>query len=104
MQRQRWLSEGGDLDDGKAVAQAMRNTTFKGVGNRVVALDQNGDRIESYEVMNYVVLADGRMGSVGVGMYDSIQGQYNAYERAVIWPGNVTAVPVDYVSGAAVIG
>ena len=49
------LSEGGNLRDGQAVTEAVRSTTFEGVGNRLVALDQHGDRIESYEVMSYVV-------------------------------------------------
>ena len=48
------LSEGGDLHDGRAVTAAVRSTTIKGVGGSVVALDQSGDRNESYEVMNYM--------------------------------------------------
>ena len=40
------------------------------------------------------------MSSVAVGMFDSTQGQYKAYEQAVVWPGNTTEVPADYASGA----
>ena len=63
-----------------------------------MALDTNGDRMESYEVMNYV-LEGGSMSSVGVGMYDCTLRQYRAYERLVVWPGNSTEVPADYSSG-----
>ena len=90
---------GGDFHDGKAVVAAIRSSTFVGVGGRTVALDSSGDRIESYEVMNYVVEADDQMNSVPVGTYDSSEQQYTAYERAVVWPGSTIEVPVDYFSG-----
>ena len=48
----RMLSEGANLDNGHAVTEAMRTTTFQGVGKSILQLDKNGDRIESYEVMN----------------------------------------------------
>ena len=88
------LSEGGDLRDGQAVTAAARNTTFVGVGGSVVALDSRGDRIE-YEMMNYVVEANGQMGSVRVGVYNRALQQYEASERAVVWPGGTTVVPKD---------
>ena len=94
------LSEGGDLRDGHTVTQAVRSTTFEGVGKIMVALDKQGDRIESYEVMNYVAKVDGGISSVPVGMYDHKLQQYRAYEQAVRWPGNSTEVPADYFSGA----
>ena len=93
------MSEGGDLQDGEAVTAAVRTTTIEGVGGTAVALDSNGDRIESYEVMNYVLEAGNATSSVAVGMFNSTQGQYKAYERAVVWPGKTTEVPVDYLSG-----
>ena len=93
------LSEGGQLHDGQAVTQALRSTRFEGVGGAIVALDHRGDRIESYEVMNYVMEANGAVGSVPVGVYNTATGQYTAYGGAVIWPGNSTDVPLDYVSG-----
>ena len=93
------LYDGGDLYDGKAVAAAVRGTTFKGVGGTVVALTNNGDRIESYEVMNYVLEEGSVTSCVAVGIFNSTQGQYKAYERAVVWPGNTTEVPADYFSG-----
>ena len=94
------MSEGGDVRDGEAVTAAVRNTTIEGVGGTTVALDSNGDRIESFEVMNYVLEAGDAMSSVAVGLYNSSQGQYKAYKRAVVWPGeNSTEVPADYLSG-----
>ena len=47
------MNEGRDLADGKVMATAIRNTTFEGVGGQIVALDNNGDRITSYEVLNF---------------------------------------------------
>lgn len=58
------LSEGGDLHDGQAVTEAVRNTTFVGAGGEVVVLDERGDRVQSYEVMNYVV-------GVATGFYNA---------------------------------
>ena len=49
------MTEGGNLRDGEAVTAALRNISFTGVGGSTVALDTNGDRMESYEVMNYVL-------------------------------------------------
>ena len=48
-----------------------------------MALDSNGDRIESYEVMNYVLEGDA-MSSVAVGMYDGTLQQYRAYELSLV--------------------
>ena len=88
------MSEGGNLRDGQAVTKALRSTTFEGVG-KLVALDSNGDSVESYEFLNYVLEANGVIGSVPVGLYSRTLQQYRAYERAVVWPGNSTVVPVD---------
>ena len=94
------MSKGGNLHDGQAVTAAVRNTSFTGVAGTVVSLDSNGDRIETYEVMN-IVLEDGDlMHNVAVGIFDSMLGQYKAYERAVVWPGKMMEVPSDYFSGA----
>ena len=90
------MSKGGNLHDGKAVTVAVRNTSFTGVAGTIVSLDSNGDRIESYEVMNYVLDEGDVMSSVAVGMFNSILGQYKADERAVVWPGKTMEVPVDY--------
>ena len=65
-----------------------------------MALDSNGDRIESYEVMNYIPGEGDMLSSVAVGMFDSINRLYRAYGRAVLWPGKMMEVPVDYFSGA----
>ena len=90
------MSAGGDLQDGKAVTAAVRSTSFTGVGGTLVELDSNGDRVESYEVMNYVLEEGDVMSSVAVGMFNSTTGQYKAYERAVVWPGKTMEVPVDF--------
>ena len=89
------LAEGGDLRDGAKVTEALRNTTFHGKGNRPVSLDQNGDRIGSYGVMNYVVGADNTVSSVSVGVYSDQK--YTASELAVVWPGDTTDIPADHV-------
>ena len=93
------LSEGVDLRDGEAVTAALRNTTIEGVGGTAVALDSNGDRIESYKVMNYNVKAGDVMGSVAVGVFDATLTEYKAYKQVVVWPGNTVEVPADYFSG-----
>ena len=94
------LSEGGDLYNGTAVTSKLRSTEFAGVGGKIVALDEQGDRIDMYEVMNYVVRADGKMDRVPIGIYNSTRKQYRAYERAVVWPGGTTKPPLDYAPGA----
>ena len=94
------LSEGGDVRDGLAVTQALRSMQIKGVGDRVIELNARGDRIETYEVMNYVQGSDGGMSSVAVGMYSDAEEKYTEYEQAVVWPGNTTVVPVSHSLGA----
>ena len=91
------MSDGGDLQDGEAVTAAVRNVSFTGVGGSVVTLDSKGDRVESYELMNYVLEEGNVMRSVAVGGYT--QQQYSAHERSVVWPGGRTEVPADYISG-----
>lgn len=96
----------GDLRNGTAMTKAVRETSFMSYyndaggtsgGHRTVALDANGDSIESYEVRNYV-LEDNVMSSVAVGMYNTRR-QYVTYEQVVVWPGNTTVVPADFVQG-----
>ena len=98
----RVLSEGGDLADGEAVTKAVRSTSIDGMGGSVVSLDSSGDRVESYEVMNIVLLETSgvaQMDSVPVGVFNnSMLGTlkpYKAYERAVVWPGNAMEAPAD---------
>ena len=93
------LSKGGDLRDGEAVTVAVRSTSFPGVAGTLVELDSNGDRINSYEVMNYVLGPSNVIRSVTVGVYNSSRRRYMPYEQAVLWPGNTTEVPVDLLSG-----
>ena len=52
------LADGGDVRDGRAISAVIRNTSFVGVGGNIVELDNHGDRVMSYEVMNCVVGAD----------------------------------------------
>ena len=93
------ISNGGTIHDGEAVTAAVRNTSFTGVGGNRVVLNSDGDRIESYEVMNYVLGEGGVMSSVAVGVYSSTAKQYEAYDQAVKWPGKTMEVPADYFSG-----
>ena len=93
------LSKGGDLQDGTAVTEVVRNTTFEGIGGTAVALDSQGDSITSYEVMNFVLEAGDVLSSVAVGMFNSTLQQYKAYDRAVVWPGNATLAPRDHLPG-----
>ena len=81
------------------MTKAVRSTKFVGAGGLIVDLDESGDKIESYELMNYVLKEGDVMSSVAVGMFDSVLQQYSAYEQAVVWPGNTMEVPTDYVSG-----
>ena len=93
------LSEGGSLQDGTAITEAVRSTAIEGVGGTTVVLNSDGDRIESYEVMNYVLETGNVPSSAAVGMFNNTLKQYKVYERAVVWPGNSTLVPIDYVPG-----
>ena len=93
------LAEGGNLHNGLLVTGAIRSTTFVGLGGSSIALDQHGDRIESYEAVNYVIKMDGELTRESVGLYNSTLKQYTAYARAAVWPGNTTNVPADNFSG-----
>ena len=97
------ISDGGDLHDGEAVAAAVRSTTFTGMGGVVVALDSNSDRVESYEVMNYVLNAGDVLRTVAVGVFNATLNEYKAYEQAVVWPGDTTDLPAHYFSGALLL-
>ena len=50
--------------------------------------------------MNYVLEGDA-IRSVAVEILNSTEGQYEAYERAVVWPDNSPLVPLDCVPGDA---
>ena len=93
------MSKGGDLQDGEAVTAAMRSTSFTGMGGTLVELDSVGDRIEPYEVMNYVLEEGDAIRSVPIGIFNSTLQQYRTYQQPMIWPGNSTDVPNDYFSG-----
>ena len=89
----RVISEGGDVNDGSAIVEAMTKTSFEGILQRSVELDENGDAIEPYAVMNYVEQEDGKMRGVEVGVYGS--GQLDLRVDEVRWPGNASVVPLD---------
>ena len=93
------LSEGDNLRDGVAVTKAMQKVTFAGVGGSTVALDSKGNRIEAYEMMNYVREVGDVLSRVAVGVFSATLKEYKAYEQEVVWSGNSTLVPLDYVSG-----
>ena len=59
----------------------------------LVQLDQNGDLIEAYSVMNYFEDRLGEMQNVNVGTYDS--GKLTLKLNDVVWPGNTTDLPRD---------
>ena len=94
------LSRGEDLRNGTAVTAEIRHTSFMGAGNSIVMLDSHGDRISSYEVMNYILRADDKVSRVVIGIFNSTDWEYNTSGRAVVWPGNTDLLPLDYVSGA----
>ena len=94
------LGEGGSLLDGQAVSKAVRDAKLDGMAG-LLDVDEQGNRIESYELMNYVMGTAPKMRSEPFGMYNSTLQQYTAYEKVVVWPGRTTEVPIDYSSGAS---
>ena len=77
--------------------RTIQNTTFVGVGGDLVELDKFGDRIESYQVSNYVAGAEnGSFLPVSIGVYNRSTQVYVAHKR-VLWPGDTTEVPPDQV-------
>ena len=90
------LSDAGSVHNGRTIADAVRGTSVAGVLGSNVSLDENGDLLASYEVLNYIVEVDGEMRTVPVGLYNRTLQQYSAYERAVVWPGRTTEVPIDF--------
>ena len=49
------LSNGDDLYDATLLSNTLRSTILEGVANNSVALDEHGDRIQTYEVLSYLV-------------------------------------------------
>ena len=95
------LAEGGDLHDGHVMAEAVRSTTFEGLGNRAVVPNSQGDRIQSYEVMSYVQGADAAMGTVPAGVYINEEHQYRAVqgqETPPLCPLTLLQVNPDYLT------
>ena len=54
--------------------------------------------------MNYVVDTLGVLVGVPIGVYNKTLQQYSPYERAVMWPGGTTDVPVDFLPGIRLHG
>ena len=89
------LIEGQNLHrDAQSVTEVVWNTTFMGVGGHVALNPHSGDRIESYDVMNYVKRAGGGMKSMLVGTYNRTE-QYTVYAQVVVWPGSSANTPLD---------
>merc|ERR1711871_513898 len=80
-------AQGGNLRDVHAVSKAVRSTKIVGIGGSIVALDELGEPITSFEVVNYQLGTDNRSHSVTVGLFNSSQQQYLP-ERTIIWPGS----------------
>ena len=76
-----------DVGDAKALTASIRNTSFMGIGGTAVILDEQGDRVQDYEVMNYIREPEDAISSVPVGIYKVAGGRYQPYAQAVIWPG-----------------
>ena len=94
------LSQGGNLLDGQAVTRAVLNTSFTGIQNSVVQLDEHGNRMESYSVLNYQFGGDDQICSVTIGVYDRFLGRFQATATPVVWPGNIPdPIPIDYLAG-----
>jgi ABC-type branched-subunit amino acid transport system substrate-binding protein len=85
-----------ELSNGKLIVEAMMNASFEGKTGRV-ELDQNGDMKESISVMNYA-LESGTMRGRRIGVYDALSHRYSPVQNgtmALVWPGNVHAIPAD---------
>ena len=97
------------MSDGQALTEAVRSTSFVGIGNGNVMLDEHGDRLESYEVMN-VRRTGERLWTTAIGMYSCTEKTYSQLESAVNvrWPGDRSEVPrfdattnQEYIAGTA---
>ena len=95
------LEDGGDLTNGQLVTNAVRSTRIEGVDKRAVVLDEHGDRIETYELVNYI-WEQVRMRQIPVGKFVSMEKKYTAYGPKVVWPGDTNQVPRSSVSGAKI--
>ena len=80
------LAEGGTANDGQALMSLLVNISFNGIEQRLVDLDQNGDAIEPYFIMNYIIdSAQQCMKGVEVGNYDAHP--LDLYVQKIQWPG-----------------
>ena len=91
------LNNGGDLTNGSEVAAAVQTASYMGMGGSALELDEHGDRIESYEVMNYAERGEAGMDSVAIGLYNTTTHEYISMGRAVVWPGNTKNTPIDKI-------
>ena len=88
------LANKGAVSNGTAIVEAMANVSFKGIADRTVQLDSNGDAVESYSLMNYVEGTEGGgIQAVEVGTYES--GKLKLRVEDIRWPGNTTQKPQD---------
>ena len=85
------LAAGGDIRDGREMVRVMTSEiSFKGISQRNVALDVNGDLIAEYSLMNYHEQDDGEMRGTVVGTYAQ---RLELRIEDVRWPGRSTQVP-----------
>ena len=83
---------------------------YAGILERNVQLDEDGDALEPYSVINYLQQADGMMLGVEMGLYDlrqvdleGLQSPLNLRVEEIRWPGNMSGVPLDTAGLLAVV-
>ena len=91
------LAEGGSARNGVALRSVIEEIEFEGITSRL-RLDRFGDRFESYSIMNYLQIGDGKPHFVEAGFYDFETRQYSENVHTIVWPGNSTEVPEAYTS------
>ena len=101
----RVLEAGGAASDGTALVEVMKNLPpFTTGGKHTVKLDENGDMIEPYAIMNYVT-AEGEMQKVQVAMYAPVKLNLGSESEAfnlsgrIKWPGDTEKTPRAFVTG-----
>ena len=92
------INAGGSFVNGTLVMEAMRKTTFDGVTG-TVALDKNGDRLESYEFRSVIPNTEkggAHSSSQLLLLYNSASGEYTMSDSVPqIWPGATNETPID---------
>ena len=79
------LAAGGRVTNGAMMVKAMHNASFE--GRTFVKLDENGDGVVPYALVNYVH-QHGKMEFVEIGLFAG-QEELSFRRDAVQWPGNI---------------